>query len=532
MKNTKKILALLLVFALLFSITGCGNSNEAASDEDNKEKVLVIAQEDIKVPLDTQLTFDSYVAQISRLITQPLLAYSEDMELQPLLLKELPKVSEDGLTYSFELKPDIKFHNGEVLKSSDVKYTYERMLKPSTKAVAGFLIEDIEGAKEIEEGTAEELKGFKIIDETKFEITLSEPFAPFLACLSTNYLAIYPEKACEEAGSEWGINQYIGTGPFKLAKNDKGIAMTLAKNEEYFEGPKNLDKIVFKFIADPNTAVLEFEKGNVDIVELQAKMYPQYASDEKFKSAIQETTPLAIAHMKLNTNLNPAFKDVRVRKAYSLAIDREKLCNTVLEGVAEPATNFLPKGIAGHDETAPVVEYDPEEAKRLLKEAGYENGVDIEFWQYEMTRFSDVMIAIQAQLKEVGINLKITNVDTAVWKDAYTKGNVEVMISHWFADFPDADNFLYTSFYSENSHGMFKDPEVDKLLIEARKLEDPAKRAELYKKVDHKLVREVYADVPLYYDKIFYLVQDRVGNMTPLFNDSVLHPEDADIVTK
>ncbi len=145
-------------------------------------------------------------------ITESLLLTTEE-GLEPVLLTGMPEISEDQLVYSFELLPDVKFHNGEILKSSDVKYSYERLIKLDRMAS---LLANVVGYDEMIAGTADELSGFIIIDDTHFTITLKMPYAPFLSVLSTSYCAIYPEAACEAAGDDWGFTVLYGTGPFKM----------------------------------------------------------------------------------------------------------------------------------------------------------------------------------------------------------------------------------------------------------------------------------------------------------------------------
>ena len=142
-------------------------------------------------------------------------------------------ISEDQLTYSFELLPDVKFHNGETLKASDVKYSYERLIKMAKMAT---LLENVAGYDELSAGTADELSGFQIQDDTHFTITLKKPYAPFLSVLSTAYTAIYPEAACEEAGDTWGMQVLYGTGPFKLDSYQTSVGAVLSRFDDYHGG--------------------------------------------------------------------------------------------------------------------------------------------------------------------------------------------------------------------------------------------------------------------------------------------------------
>ena len=200
---------------------------------------------------------------------------------------EALEISEDQLTYSFELLPDVKFHDGTTLTSADVKYSYERLVKLTKMAT---LLENVEGYQELADGTADELSGVVIQDDTHFTITLTKPYAPFLSVLSTAYTAIYPHEACEAAGENWGMTTLYGTGPFKMDSYQTGVGVTLTRFDDYHGGAVKLDGVDYKFIEDVNTALYDerlreffesvvFEGGNlgkfVTAVELVIVGYVQ-----------------------------------------------------------------------------------------------------------------------------------------------------------------------------------------------------------------------------------------------------------------
>lgn len=164
---------------------------------------------------------------------------------QKKLITKLPEISDDGLTYSFELKPDVKFHDGTTLTSSDVEFTFTRIFEPSDKNVSTWMCDMILGGKEMLEGKAEELEGFKVIDDTHFEITLDKPYSAFMSVLATPQMVIYPEKAYKEAGEDWGGKVYIGTGPYKVNEFDPKNKVILERYDEYHGGAKKLDEIVY-----------------------------------------------------------------------------------------------------------------------------------------------------------------------------------------------------------------------------------------------------------------------------------------------
>ena len=530
MKKIKKLLTTILTLSLAIGIVGCGQNS---SNEDNgaeAKKVLRFAQANPKNSLDMQTNTNSKVAVISDHVTESLLRYDEELKLNPILIKELPTVSEDGLVYSFELKDGIKFHNGETLKSSDVKFTFERMFIPETGALSTYNYDMIVGAKEMLAGTTTTLEGFKIIDDTKFEITLVEPYAPFVSNLGISYADIFPEKATKEAGDNWGITTLIGTGPYKLESNNQDTGVTLVKNEDYHGGTPNLDEIQVKYIDDINTQLLEYEKGNVDIVALDATLYKNYAENEAFKDQVNEYKPLGTTILNVN-NEDEILGNQKVREALSYAVNREEIANYLLNGTVTPAKGFLNPNIPGHDASAEDYEHNIEKAKALLAEAGYENGVQIKATVSSADgNASKIFTAIQAQVKEAGIDLQIESIDAAIFNQKRKDGELGLYLVTWNALYPDGDSFMYSYLYSESSRTKsvnYNNPKLDEILLKARVSNDEAERAEIYKEADKIATREDYAIIPLYNPTLYFLAKPYVEDMK--IGNLIYHFFNADI---
>lgn len=509
-------------------LTGCGSGtsdnavseseqSEAGSAAETKAKVLKFGQANSGEGLDMQRSTNSRSASIADEITESLLRFDDDNNEEPVLLTGFPTVSEDGLTYSFELKEGVLFTNGTELTSKDVKFTFERMFTPDTAAKSTAYFDMIAGAKDMLAGTATELSGFEISDDYHFTITLEYPFAPFVKNLGTSYADIFPEDACTEAGDQWGLGtNLVGTGPYKIQENDDTTKVVLVKNENYHGGDVNLDEIQFIYYDDDQTKLIAYENGDIDLSDLNASLLSQY--EAQYGDEITPYYPLGTTFISMNLQ-SDYVSDVNVRKAISLAINREELVDAVLNGAGIPATSYLNNGIPGHDDTLPVYEYNPEEAKQLLAEAGYGDGITIS----AEVRQSDqaVFAAIQGYLSEVGINLELNVVDSATYSADRTAGKIPLTGVQWNALYPDGDFQMYNYFYSSNSdaQGVFyNNPEFDALLDEARKSTDEAERAELYKEADRILSLEDYACIPLYYPQSQFIAKPyvegyKVGNL-------------------
>lgn len=524
-KNIKKYLAAFAALSLL--LTACGRAKDAKSDSSadttqagetktgsgTGEKVLKFGQANAGTGLDMQKSTSSGAASIADEVTESLLRFNDKNEEEVVLLTDFPKVSDDGLTYSFELKKGVKFTNGVELTTKDVQYTFERMFTPETGAKSTTYFDMIKGAKDMLAGSTTSLSGFEAVDDYHFNIVLDQPFAPFVKNLGTSYADIFPAEATKAAGADWGIGtNLIGTGPYKILSNDDTTEVVLVKNDDYHGGNVNLDTLRVLYYDDAQTKLIAYENGDIDLSDLPASQLEQYEANHA--DEIKKYYPLGTTFISLNLK-SEYISDVNVRKAISLAINREELVNTILAGAGIPATTFLNNKIPGHDDSLPVMEYNPEKAKKILADAGYNSGINLT----AEVRDTDEAIfnAIQGYLEEVGIHLEVKKVDNATWNSDRAAGNVQMTGMQWNALYPDADFQMYNYFYSKNSNnrGVFYDnAEYDKLLDDARASTDEKQRAELYKQADHILTFEDYAAIPLYYPQSQFIAKPFVKDFT------------------
>lgn len=513
----KRLFSLVLISAMvLSSLTACGGNKDketsapsettaaadtTASDSATGDKILRVASEDPQVPLDMQLNTYSIIMKVTDNVTESLLTTNAEGKLEPTLLAEMPTLSEDKLTYSFTLKEGVTFHNGAPLTSADVKYSLERMVK---KLKMASLLEKVEGYEAFFNEEAEELTGIVVVDDTHFEIHMAEVYTPFLSALSTPYCAIYPAEACEAAGDNWGMTELYGTGPFKLVNYQTGVGVELAKNENYHGGEVKLDGIKYTFIDDANTGVLEYQKGNIDVVYLDSALYPTYANGE-LKEELYSFNPYGGYYLSFNVNDIP---EVKVREALTYAVDRKALCESVLFGTATPASNFLQTGLIGAVDDAPQFEYNPEKAKELLAEAGYADGYDLRITVNTKYPTSvTIGTAVQAQMKEAGINVEVEQVDSAAWTDMKKNGGVTCGIGNWYVDYNDPDSMLYpvSDGRTDLSSMFWHNDEFKQLMIDGVQTDDEAQRQEIYARADEILTHEEFAVAMLYNETMFYL---------------------------
>ena len=522
----KRFAGVALLCAVALSLAACGGSSSSSSETTaaggaaaettaggaasggaaaEGGKVVRVAAVDPQVALDPQQYTYSIIMKITDNITESLLMTKGDGSLEPLLLAAMPEISEDQLTYSFELLPDVKFHNGETLKASDVKYSYERLIKMAKMAT---LLENVAGYDELSAGTADELSGFQIQDDTHFTITLKKPYAPFLSVLSTAYTAIYPEAACEEAGDTWGMQVLYGTGPFKLDSYQTSVGAVLSRFDDYHGGATKLDGVDYKFIEDVNTQVLEYQAGNVDYVDVDPSVYPIYSSNPELKDEMHGFQPTGCYSLTLNVK---TFPDAKVREAIALSIDRKAICESILHGTATVPTSYIPAGIIGHDDTLPEFEYNPERAKELLAEAGYADGIDVRVTVN--TKYQGnvaIATAFQEQAKAAGIRVQVDQVDSAAWSDMKMSGGVDCGISNWYVDYSDPESMLYPMTKTDTNSSFWHNEEFDQLMEDGIATTDTAERQEIYAKAEHIMTREDWATTPLYNETKYYLLNPSI----------------------
>lgn len=505
----KALLSAGLIASLLAGCNaGTQSPSTSAAASPTGTKTITIAASDPQVPLDMQKYTYSIIMRLSDNVVESLITANEDGTLAPLLLQEMPTLSADKLTYSFTLKSGVKFHDGTTLTSSDVKYSLERLVKEKSMAS---LMKYVVGYDALSKGTADELSGITVVDDTHFTITLSSVYTPFTSVLATPYAAIYPKAACEAAGSDWGSKTLVGTGPFKLDSYTTGVGAEMSKFADYHQGAAKIDKLVYKFISDVNTQVLEYQKGNVDFVDLNNSLYPVYSENATLKDQIHSFQQNGGYYFNFNVK---AIKDPKVREAISLAVDRASICESVLHGTASVPSSFIPSSLIGFDASAQPYEYNVEKAKSLLAEAGYANGYNLRVTVSNTSILGkSIATAFQEQAKEAGITVTVETVDTAAWSDMKKNGGLDCSISNWYVDYDDPDSMLYpvSDSRTDFTSSFWHNEAFTKLMDDGVKTDDTAARQKMYAEAENILTRQEYAVSPLVNETKYYLLNPKIS---------------------
>ena len=441
-------------------------------------------------------------------------------EIVPSLAKSWD-ISEDGKTYILHLMEGVKFHNGEDFKADDVVYSLNRIVTVQGAVNSGF-VSQIEGFDELANGVATELSGVKAIDDYTIEIKLKEPYAGFMASLAAAPVSILDEKTTTMAGDKFGIEPEftVGTGPFKLKEWKLNEGIELVKNENYWKEAPKIDGVEIKVVPDTETQNIMYRNGELDILDLDYMVdyIPTYK--QEFKDNLVSVPRVGITYFTFNENIEP-LNNVNIRKALSMAIDRQAIVDSMYNGTASIENGIFPKGLIGHNENIEAIEYNTEKAKEILAAEGYPNGFDMEIAidSASSDTTKSVLEIISEQLSEIGVNASLKTYDESTWLATRKAGELGSFMSIWTADYNDPDNFIYTFFGTDENTKLrslnYKDKEVIDRVAKARAIINEDERIKEYQALEKKIISEDRAWLPMYAKEHYFALGKSISNFTP-----------------
>ncbi len=439
--------------------------------------------------LDPALLADIYSVTIIQQLLDGLVQFDQNLNVIPAIAKSW-KISRDGLTHTFFLREGVKFHNGREVTADDFVYSFSRIINPKTKSPAAHSLEKVLGFKEFQAGKINYVKGLKSLGKYTFEITLSEPFYPFISVLGVINLKVVPQEELEKPGSVFQKFP-IGTGPFKFASMKEDEEIVLEANPHYFDGRPYLNKIIFKiFHGTPYEDIFRnFVEGKLE--ETAGIPFKEFRDPSKLKNFYIIRKPLlSLRFYGMQVKTKP-FDDKKLRQAINSAINKQQMDQEAFQGMDHITDRIIPLGMPGSSPVKTPYPYNPKRAKELLSEAGYPGGKGfppIEFWSASRADITQKELeVVKSNLANVGLNLQIyTETNWKEFEEMMASYKTPMFRYAWYADFPDPDNFLGILFHSKSkcNYMAYYNPKVDRLLDRARVERDYLKRMEMYRKVE------------------------------------------------
>ncbi|MFV0409917.1 MAG: ABC transporter substrate-binding protein [Paracoccus sp. (in: a-proteobacteria)] len=434
--------------------------------------------------LDPQKNTDVEGSDIARLLFEGLMNEDAKGAMVPGVASEY-STSEDGLTYTFKLRPEAKWSNGDPVTASDFVYAWQRLADPATASEYAWYIElmNVANATDIVAGDKprEEL-GVKAVDDHTLEVTLTQPTPYFVKMLSHGSTFPVPQKVIEKYGDDWTKpGNIVGNGAFTLESHNLGVDITTVKNPEYWDAENVvLQKAKGITVNDQNIALTRYEAGELDRFDIPAGQYPRL-KEQYPDQAISLPYSCSYAYIYNLSDKGPeALKDPNVRRALSLALDRDIIVDKVLQGGQRPSYYWTHWAIEGFEAPDIAMADMPQEervteAKKLMEEAGYTPDKPLKLTLNYNTSEDHKKIAVVAQQmwKQIGANITLNNMEWKVHTDRMQNQDFDLARYAWCADYNEASTFLDYFRSTGKNEGRFSSADYDALLDEAKTSDDP-----------------------------------------------------------
>ncbi|MEX6703138.1 peptide ABC transporter substrate-binding protein [Peribacillus frigoritolerans] len=532
MKKSKfSVLALLMAIMLMLAACNGGsketsNEKEGGSGDSSGLKVLNVnnsSEPGSLHPANAQGTHESWILEHT---FEGLTKKTEEGKIVP-GSAESWEISEDGLTWTFKLKDGLKWSNGDPLTANDFEYAWKYALKPETAADYAYQLYYLKGgeAYNSKKGKEEDV-GVKATDEHTLVVTLEQPTPYFLDL--TSFYTFYPiNKKVQEENPKWALDAktHVSNGPFKLTEWKHKESLKIEKNENYYDKDKiKLDAVNFALIEDENTAWQMYQSGELDLayplpVDIQGQMVN--SDDKEFKMGKE----LAVYYYNFNTEVKP-FNNAKVRKALSMAIERQKITENVAQGGQKPAFGVVPPGIPDasgdfQENTGNLFKEDVKEAKKLLKEGLAEEGMkelpDFSILYNTLDSHKKIAEAVQGMWRDnLGVEVTLENAEFQVKLDREKAGDFEISRAGWVGDYVDPMTFMLWETDGAYNDAGWSNKEYDNLLKEAKSTMDPKERMDALHKAEKVMIDEMPI-LPVYFYTKPYMVKSNVtGVFAPI----------------
>ncbi len=511
----KRVLFIFLSIVLLFGLPLAGCQGPETTTPDTPailgSGVLNLYGID-PYTLDPAVSAETTSRDYIVLIYGGLVRLDDNLETAP-DIAERWEVGKDGRTYTFYLRKDVVFHDGRGVTAADFKYSWERACDPATGShVAGEYLGDIVGVRDVLAGKAGEISGVKVISDYVLEVTIDMPKSYFLSKL-THTTAYVVDKANVARGGEWW-RKPNGTGPFKLKEWQENNLLVLERNERYHGQVAGIEGVEFQLWS--GVPMIMYETGEIDVTGVSVT-YIDRVTDTAgpFHQELQVTPELSFGWIGFNTT-RPPFDDVNVRRAFSQAVDKDKIVSLVFRDLVQRADGILPPGIPGYNESLVGLDYDVDKAKEWLALSEYGDVSELPPITLTTSGYGGLipssLEAIISQWREnLGVEVTVRQLEPDRYLYYLKEEKNEMFDMGWVADYPHPQNFLDVLLHTgaENNFAEYSNPEVDAILDKAGVELDSELSLELYRQAEQMLVDDA-ACLPLWFGQNYILVKPYV----------------------
>ena len=435
--------------------------------------------------LDPAFSTDVPTGEMITMLYDGLTGFRPDGSLRPGLADRWT-VADGGRRHVFHLRSGARFHDGTPVTAALVRASLLRVLDPQARGGRAWPLLPIAGARAFAAGQST-VPGIEVLGDTAVAFTLERPLAVFPKFLAMPVTAIVPHPAPADLAA-----RPVGTGAWRFVGWQHDDQLTFARNPDYWDPAPEADTLVVRIIPEELTRAAEYESGRLAVVEIPFGETARWERDHP--AELQRKPALRAVYVALNTRRG-ALRDARVRQAINHAVDVNAILGTIVAGRGVRARGSVPPTLPGGDTTRAGYAFDPAAARRLLTEAGFAGGVDLKLWRSgSNVVLGRVAQAVQSDLTAVGIRVELVTRDAASQREAARKGEADMAILDWWADYPDAENFLAPLFHSANhgpggNYAFFTDPVTDSLLDQAQRTLDDEVRTALYRTIDERVYR-------------------------------------------
>ncbi|MCM3180541.1 peptide ABC transporter substrate-binding protein [Cytobacillus horneckiae] len=528
----KKLLSVLMMGLFVLILAACTANEDAGKEpegsggddgektEEAAEKVLYMNNGQEPTSFDPPIGFNAVSWQSLNNLMEGLTRLGQSHEPEAATAEDWD-VSEDGKVYTFHIREDAKWSNGDDVTAGDFVYAWKRLLDPNTGSPAAFLAYFIEGGEAFNngEGSADDVQ-VKAVDDKTFEVTLISPQAYFLSVITNPAFFPINEKVAEE-NSEWfaEAESFVGNGPFNLTEWVHDSHFVMEKNEQYWDAENvKLDKVHWAMVDDTNTEYQMFQTGDLDTSDVPPELSEQLFADESAEMVDQAGDYF----YRFNVEMEP-FQNENIRKAFAMAVNQQEIVDYVTKNGEEPAYGFVSPGFkdpSGNDfrETSgDLLKTNVEQAKELLakgmEEEGYDTLPEVTLTYSTLDTHKKIAEALQQMFKEnLEVDVKLANMEANVFAEEQKALKFQLSRSSFLADYADPINFLenFQTGHSMNRTG-WSNEEYDKLIQSALKEADEKKRFEMMYDAE-KILFDEMPIIPIhFYNQVYLQNEDVTG---------------------